>query len=78
MGGLKHEISEEIRLFRPRTLKEAISLVRMRDEQLQQQKKLMRSLIFSRSQQAQISNNRTSPTVPFKRLSWEELKIRRA
>lgn len=78
MGGLKPEISEEIRLFRPKTLKEAISLVRMRDEQLQRQKKLMRSLIFNRSQQAQVSNNRTSPTVPFKRLSWEEIKIRRA
>ena len=35
MGGLKLEISEEILLFRPRTLKEVFSLARMRDEQLQ-------------------------------------------
>ena len=32
MGGLKPEISEEIRLFRLKTLKEAISLARMKDE----------------------------------------------
>ncbi|KAH9686516.1 hypothetical protein KPL70_014380 [Citrus sinensis] len=32
MGGLKPEISEEIRMFRPKTLKEAISLARMKDE----------------------------------------------
>ncbi|KAH9735040.1 hypothetical protein KPL71_017615 [Citrus sinensis] len=34
MEGLKPEISEEIRLFRPKTLKEAISLARMKDEQI--------------------------------------------
>ncbi|KAH9768883.1 hypothetical protein KPL71_011779 [Citrus sinensis] len=78
MGGLKPEISEEIRLFRPRTLKEAISLARMRDEQLQRQKRLVRSPDFSRSPPPQIFNNRTSPTVPIKKLSWEEMQRRRA
>ncbi|KAH9648976.1 hypothetical protein KPL70_025802 [Citrus sinensis] len=53
MGGLKLEISEEIRLFRPRTLKEAISLARMRDEQLTRQRRLLRSPIFTRSPTAQ-------------------------
>lgn len=38
MGGLKPEISESIRMFRPKCLKEAISLARMKDEQLSQQK----------------------------------------
>jgi len=33
MGGLKSEITDGIRMFKPRTLKEAISLARMRDEQ---------------------------------------------
>ena len=32
MGGLKVEISDAIRMFKPRTLKEAISLARMKDE----------------------------------------------
>ncbi|KAH9735628.1 hypothetical protein KPL71_017801 [Citrus sinensis] len=74
MGGLKPEISEEIRLFRPRTLKEAISLARMRDEQLQRQKRLMRPSIFSRSPPPQNFNNCASPAVPFKKLSWEEMQ----
>ena len=78
MGGLKPEISEEIRLFRPRTLKEAISLARMRDEQLQRQKRLVRSPDFSRSPPPQIFNNRASPTEPIKKLSWEEMQRRRA
>ena len=78
MGGLKPEISEEIRLFRPRTLKEAISLARMRDEQLQRQKRLVRSPHFSRSPPPQIFNNCASPTGPIKKLSWEEMQRRRA
>ncbi|KAH9648972.1 hypothetical protein KPL70_025802 [Citrus sinensis] len=78
MGGLKLEISEEIRLFRPRTLKEAISLARMRDEQLTRQRRLLRSPIFTRSPTAQVTNQRASPTVPFKRLSWEEMQKRRS
>ncbi|KAH9671354.1 hypothetical protein KPL70_017338 [Citrus sinensis] len=78
MGGLKPEISEEIQLFRPRTLKEAISLARMRDEQLQRQKRLVRSPDFSRSPPPQIFNNCASPTVPIKKLSWEEMQRRRA
>ncbi|KAH9792450.1 hypothetical protein KPL71_004124 [Citrus sinensis] len=78
MRGLKPKISEEIRLFRPRTLKEAISLARMRDEQLQRQKRRMRSPIFNRSPPPQIFNNRASPTVPIKKLSSEEMQRRRA
>ena len=35
MGGLRPEISEAICMFKPKTLKEAISLARMKDEQLQ-------------------------------------------
>lgn len=78
MGGLKPEISEEIRLFRPRTLKEAISLARMRDEQMTRQRRLLRSPIFNRSPTAQVTNQRASLTVPFKRLSWEEMQKRRS
>jgi len=34
MGGLKPEIAEGIRMFKPQSLKEAISLARMKDEQM--------------------------------------------
>ena len=38
MGGLRFKISEAIRMFKPKTLKEVISLAHMNDEQLQRQK----------------------------------------
>ncbi|KAH7572795.1 hypothetical protein JRO89_XS03G0015500 [Xanthoceras sorbifolium] len=34
MGGLKLEIADEIRMFKPQLLKDVISLARMRDDQL--------------------------------------------
>ena len=37
MGGLKSEIADDIRMFKPKSLKEAISLARMRDDQLTRQ-----------------------------------------
>lgn len=37
MGGLKSEIADGIRMFKPKTLKDAISLARMRNEQLLRQ-----------------------------------------
>ncbi|KAH9696914.1 hypothetical protein KPL71_023390 [Citrus sinensis] len=75
MGGLKPEIAEDIRMFRPRTLKEAISLARMKDDQIARQKKIIRSSIPIRSPYAL---NRATTTTPYKRLSWEEMQRRRA
>ncbi|KAF5468385.1 hypothetical protein F2P56_012540 [Juglans regia] len=43
MGGLKAEISDGIRMFKPQSLKEAINLARMRDEQLARQQLFVRS-----------------------------------
>ncbi|KAL5810464.1 hypothetical protein ACOSQ4_027032 [Xanthoceras sorbifolium] len=40
IGGLKAEIADGIRMFKPKSLKEAISLARMRDEQLIHQRKV--------------------------------------
>jgi hypothetical protein len=37
MGRLKSKIAKGIRMFKPQTLKEAISLARMKDEQLVRQ-----------------------------------------
>jgi hypothetical protein len=42
MDGLKTEISDGIRMFKPQTLKEAISLARMKDDQLSRQKRFIR------------------------------------
>ena len=39
MGGLEPEIAKGIQMFKPKTLKEAISLARMKDDQLSHQKK---------------------------------------
>ncbi|RVW76696.1 Transposon Tf2-8 polyprotein [Vitis vinifera] len=39
MGGLKPEIADGIRMFKPKTLKEAISLARTRDEQFTRQRR---------------------------------------
>ena len=44
MGGLKPEIADGIRMFKPKSLKEAISLARMRDEQMIRQEKPHRPL----------------------------------
>ena len=42
MDGFKVEIFDAIRMFKPQTLKEAISLARMNDEQLMRQGKFTR------------------------------------
>ena len=78
MGGLKPEISEEIQMVRPRMLKEAISLARMRDEQLSRQKKISRPAFINRPSFTQPANNKAIPTVPVKKLSWDEMQHRRA
>ena len=78
MGGLKPEISESIRMFRPKTLKEAISLARMKDEQLARQRKFVRTLPTSRTMPALPQPVRMNPNSPIKRLSWEEMQKRRA
>ena len=47
MGGLKPEIANDIRMSKPKLLKESISLARMRDEQWNHQRKAAHP--FSRS-----------------------------
>ena len=64
MGGLEPEIAEGIRMFKPKTLKEAISLVRMKDDHLIRQKK---TVPMSSTTSSII---KSSPTM--KRLSWED------
>ncbi|KAG8635078.1 hypothetical protein MANES_17G118357v8 [Manihot esculenta] len=70
MGGLKPEIAEGIRMFKPKTLKDAISLARMKDEQLQRQKS-------DSKHESVLSPTRNKPSTPLKRLNWEEMQNRR-
>ncbi|KAH9753704.1 hypothetical protein KPL71_015173 [Citrus sinensis] len=77
MGGLKPAISEEIRMFRPKTLKEAISLARMKDDQLTRQRKLLRPQYLNRTPPTPTNNTRAQPTRPIKRLTWDEMQRHR-
>ena len=69
MGGLEPEIAEGIRMFKPKTLKEAISLARMMDDHLSRQKK---TVPMSSTTSSIINSSST-----MKRLSWEEMQKRR-
>ena len=70
MGGLKMEIAEAMRMFRPRSLKGAIILSRMK-ERLQ---KSPRSIPSNRPSGAVREQNLNTP---YRRLSWEEMQKRR-
>ena len=75
MGGLRSEISETIHMFKPKTLKEATSLARMKDEQLQRQRRISRPPLPIHTSLALPTTTKASP---IKRLSWEEMQRRRA
>ena len=77
MGGLKPEIADGIRMFKPKTLKEAISLARTRDEQLTRQRRFACPIPPNRPATAVTSINQRTSIVP-KRLGWEEMQKRRA
>ncbi|XVF72232.1 hypothetical protein PTKIN_Ptkin12aG0103600 [Pterospermum kingtungense] len=75
MGGLRLEIADGIRMFKLKTLKKAISLARMKDEQLNRQKKASpTSNQFSNESTTQANYETTSQP---KRLSWNEMQTRR-
>jgi len=76
MGGLKPELAEDIRMFKPKLLKEAISLARMRDEQLMCQREITRP--FNRTIVDFSLSTKFKPTTPIKRLTWDEMQRRRA
>lgn len=81
MGGLKAEITDGIRMFKPKTLKDAIGLARVRDDQLRRQRKLTRPPIPARAPLAlppAARDDTLTPATPIKRISWEEMQKRRA
>ncbi|CAL1391412.1 unnamed protein product [Linum trigynum] len=62
LGGLKPEIAEGIRIFNPRTLREAISLARVREEQLARYQSPPRSSYRSPADYTTPPRPRTRPT----------------
>lgn len=75
IGGLQDEIADEIRMFRPKTLKDTISLARMRDEQLQQRQRRSQSGSPATVRSVQ-TRDRAEPTP--KKLNWDEIKAKRS
>ncbi|CAL1395604.1 unnamed protein product [Linum trigynum] len=82
MGGLQPEIFETLRLFRPDSLKEAIRLARIRDEQLRRAKTVGRPV----ARTANEPSNKPMDEPPMRsgrpqlarRIPWEEQQRRRA
>jgi len=60
-------------MFKPRTLKEAISLARMKDEQLARTKSFTRPPLLNRISTATNPINHPIPVNATKRLSWDEM-----
>ena len=75
IGGLKAEIADGIRMFEPKSLKEAISLARMPDEHLNRLETATRP--FSRTIVGS-SPMKMKTLSPMKRLTWAEMQRRRA
>ncbi|KAL5779345.1 hypothetical protein ACOSQ2_010082 [Xanthoceras sorbifolium] len=76
MGGLKIDIAYGIRMFKPKSLNEAISLARMKDEQLTRHRKFIRP--FNQSNTKVPSPTKPKIALPMKRLSWDEMQRKRA
>jgi hypothetical protein len=69
MGGLKPEIAEGIHMFKPQSLKEAISLAHMKDEQMKRHRQFLRPTQVNRTPLALPTTTRATPNAPFRRLS---------
>lgn len=80
LGGLHHTIADDVRMFQPKTLQEVINLARMKDDQLQKQKRTLnpRSQSFSTSNSRVVTTTPQRPGQTPKKLSWEELKRKRS
>jgi hypothetical protein len=64
MGGLKMDISDGIQIFKPRTLKEVISLARMKDDQLARQRRGVRPANLMRAPLTFAPANQAAPPAP--------------
>lgn len=79
LGGLKEEIAAEVKMFKPRMLREAIGKARMCDERLARKKKharneLQKLTAITKNVVASTSTARQLVGSPIKEKSWEEMK----
>ena len=74
------DISDGIRIFKPKTMKEVISLARMKDDQLMRQRRGARPANLMRApfMPNPVNKIAAAPIVPVRRLTWEEMQRRRA
>ncbi|KAH9770474.1 hypothetical protein KPL71_012393 [Citrus sinensis] len=87
LGGLKEEIADEVRMARPQSLRDAIGIARMKDDQLTRRRR-QGKLEFGRTGLQRVVTLNTTPPLhtlaskptggaPVKRLTWEEMQHRR-
>jgi hypothetical protein len=84
LGGLKAEISSDVRKFKPRTLRATIEFARMREDELNHMKKSTYSDVSKYSPKPPWESSPTmTPSLPkitgsqVKKLSWDEMQQRR-
>jgi len=69
MRGLKPKIAEGIRMFKPKSLNEAISLAQMQNDQLTCQQGIIKPLPFNHNQITLTSPTKTPAAMLMKRLA---------
>jgi hypothetical protein len=74
LGGLKADISSDVRKFKPRTLRETIEFARMQEDELTHSK---RSPSWESNTTTTISSKAPGSQTSVKKLSWEEMQKRR-
>lgn len=77
LGGLNPTIVDPIRMFKPQSLKDLIGLARLRDDQLQKQKKGS-GFSTSKPHSFRPTTTRDSSTLTPKKLSCDEIKTKRS
>ena len=75
MGGLTMEIAEAVRMFKPQSLKDVISLAHMKDDQIH---KMRKSHPWTPNTWANGVTQERSSNATIKRLIWDEMQRRRA
>lgn len=80
LGGLHPNIGDDVRMFQPKTLEEVINLARMKDDQLQKQKRPFtpRNQPYSAPPSKAVTTTIRPAQAPRKLSSWEEMKRKRA
>ncbi|CAL9238536.1 unnamed protein product [Arabidopsis halleri] len=71
VGGLNPEIADSVRMFRPKSLKEVLNLARMRDDQMQRQRKKFSNRAPPYRSFTATNQNRGTPTKAVEQLAQD-------